>query len=70
MATYRQSEAAQEVAWRLFSGDDNVAAIGIAKVGDEFGLRVNVTEPESDLPDEIDGVPVTVRVVGKISARS
>lgn len=45
----------------------------IARFGDDrFALMVNLTsEPSQDieLPDEVDGVPVQVEVVGKIRKR-
>ena len=48
-------------------------AIGITHLGDDaFGLKVNLTsEPGQDveLPDEVEGVPVRVEVVGKIRKR-
>jgi hypothetical protein len=48
-------------------------AVGIVRLGDEgFGLKVNLTAepPETvTLPDEVEGVPVEVEVVGKIRKR-
>ncbi len=48
-------------------------AVGITRLGeDRFALKVNLTsEPGQDveLPDEIEGVPVQVEVVGKIRKR-
>ena len=48
-------------------------AVGITCLGeDRFALKVNLTsEPGQDveLPDEIEGVPVQVEVVGKIRKR-
>ena len=47
--------------------------VGITRLGeDSFALKVNLTsEPGRDveLPDEIEGVPVQVEVVGKIRKR-
>ncbi|HUG90185.1 MAG TPA: hypothetical protein VML55_05100 [Planctomycetaceae bacterium] len=49
-------------------GDE--VAVGITRVGDDgFGLKVNLTsDPGGDIqfPDEVEGVPVQVEVVGRI----
>ncbi len=48
-------------------------AVGITCLGDDrYALKVNLTsEPDKDveLPDEVEGVPVQVEVVGKIRKR-
>jgi hypothetical protein len=48
-------------------------AVGITAADDEgFGLKVNLTtepHPDVQLPDEVEGVPVRVEVVGKIRKR-
>jgi hypothetical protein len=48
-------------------------AIGIARLdNDRFCLKINLTsEPDQDveLPDEVEGVPVQVEVIGKIRKR-
>lgn len=47
-------------------------AVGITRVDDGFGIKVNLTsEPSEDvqLPDEIVGVPVLVEVIGRIRKR-
>lgn len=69
MATYEQTEAAQNAASKLFADCDNVAAIGISKIDEDFVLRVNLERPQAGLPDEILGVPVSFRVVGPLSTR-
>lgn len=68
MATYREAEAAQEVASAILGDDDNVAGIGVARANGGFGVRVNLESPGSGLPPEINGVPVLIRVVGRIEA--
>ncbi|MCH8830352.1 MAG: hypothetical protein IID45_12315 [Planctomycetes bacterium] len=48
-------------------------AVGITRLGDDsFALKVNLTSepsPDIELPDEVEGVPVQVEVVGKIRKR-
>ncbi len=48
-------------------------AVGITRLGeDSFALKVNLTlepGPDVELPDEIEGVPIQVEVVGKIRKR-
>lgn len=68
------ARAAKERASAVFSplvGDE--VAVGITRLDDEgFGLKVNLTsEPDRGvtLPDEIEGVPVQVEVVGRIRKR-
>ncbi|MGH9224009.1 MAG: hypothetical protein ACRD2W_09575 [Acidimicrobiales bacterium] len=69
MASYKQSQAAQERAEVLFSREPSIAGIGITRVDGSFGLRINVEgEADLDLPDEIAGVPVVVRHVGRVEA--
>jgi hypothetical protein len=49
-----------------------VNGVGITRVGDSFGLKVNLTaQPKRrvQLPQAIDGIPVRVEVVGQIKAR-
>lgn len=45
-------------------------AVGITRVGDDgYAIRVNLTKDPGEgrgLPEEVEGVPVEVRVVGKI----
>jgi hypothetical protein len=43
--------------------------VGITRIGGGYGVKVNLDippDPEIDLPETIDGVPVRVEVVGKI----
>lgn len=49
-----------------------VNGIGIERVGEGFGLKVNLASalrPGASVPSEIDGVPVRTEVVGVIRAR-
>ena len=49
-----------------------VNGIGITRVGTNYGLKVNLSGPPrraSDLPAQINGVPIRIEVVGPIRAR-
>ena len=52
-------------------GED--VAVGITRLDEDcFALKINLTSepgPDVELPDEIEGVPVQVEVVGKIRKR-
>jgi hypothetical protein len=72
MATSREqakaAKAAVERAYRRF-GD---IAVGITKVGASYAVKVNLHGPlpaGADAPKVVDGVPVQVEVIGKITPR-
>jgi hypothetical protein len=61
------ARAAKRKALRLFGGLAPICGAGVAKEGGRYVVRVNLeTEPDSalDLPSEIDGVPITIQVIG------
>ena len=69
------ARAAKPAVVKVFTplvGED--VSVGIMRIGDEqFGLKVNLTtQPDAsvELPDEVEGVPVAVEVVGTMSKRS
>jgi hypothetical protein len=44
-------------------------SVGLENLGDGFGVKVNLSEPppnEITLPQDVDGVPVRVEVVGNV----
>ena len=70
----KSARAAKQRAAQVFAplvGEE--VAVGITHLDDDgFALKINLTsEPSQDvkLPDEIEGVPVQVEVVGKIRKR-
>jgi len=72
-ASLDQVRAAKAVAQRLLAGNSNVVGIGIARIGEGFGLKVNLTEEASGdaaPPADIEGVPVLVEVVGPLRPRN
>ena len=63
------ARAAKTKARSLFAQFAQVNGVGITCKGDDYAVKVNLqSEPDSpaDWPDEIDGVPVVVHVVGQI----
>jgi hypothetical protein len=48
-----------------------VVGIGVTRVGEGYGLKINLSEavPAVALPEQIDGVPVKAEVVGEITQR-
>jgi hypothetical protein len=50
-----------------------VNGVGITRVGEHYALKVNLAEPTPQnvrIPQEIDGVPVVVELVGRITKQS
>ena len=65
-----RARAAKSKALSAFAALAVVNGIGITKVGDGYGLKVNLAEapPETiQLPKDVDGVPVVVEIVGGIT---
>jgi hypothetical protein len=70
--TLEKARAAKELALQRFRAIDKVVGVGITRVGGEYAIKVNLSEPvgpETKLPAEIDGVRVRVEVTGPIRAR-
>ena len=67
-----RARAAKKKAAAQFERVADVNGVGITRVGDGYGLKVNLASTPKRwgaLPGEVDGVPVTVEVVGPIRAR-
>ena len=59
--TLEQARKAKPRALAVFEPLAPVVGVGITRIGDGYGLKVNLeTQPPSDtpLPDDVDGVPV------------
>lgn len=72
MASREEARAAKPKALEVFSGFGVVVGVGVARIGDGYGLKVNLREaaaPGVTLPRSVHGVPVRVEVVGPIRAR-
>ncbi len=65
----RARAAKAHLAERL-RGHDAVVGVGVHRRPDGFGVKVDLREAGLEVPQEVDGVPVTVDVVGRITPRS
>jgi hypothetical protein len=68
-ATLAEARAAKPRALEVFSRLAPVVGVGVTRVGDGYGVKVNLRAsppPGVDLPAAVDGVPVQVEVVGSI----
>jgi hypothetical protein len=55
----------------MLGKDPRVQGIGITKRDGEFALKLNLLELQEtdEFPSDVDGVPLDVEVVGRISRR-
>jgi hypothetical protein len=70
--TLEQARAAKKSAKALLAALPGVVGLGITKIGDDYALKVNLGAALPSgvcAPERIDGVPVQVEVVGKITKR-
>jgi len=67
-----KARAAKKKVFSLFADLVQVTDVGITRVDEGYGLKVNLGEqpPEGvQLPQQVDGVPVLIEVVGRIVKR-
>lgn len=72
-AELEAARAAKGKAKGLFPKEARVCGVGLTRRGGRYCVKVNLeTEPgpEVHLPEEVDGVPLVVTVVGKIRKQS
>jgi len=65
-----QARAAKSGARKVLSDLLGDVAIGITRIGDDYGLKVNLPAAPPDsivLPDQLDGVPLRFEVTGPIT---
>jgi hypothetical protein len=70
--TLDEARAAKPLAAATFSQLADVRGVGITRVGDGYGLKVNLArtpDRDTDLPESIAGVPVRIEIVGDIQRR-
>lgn len=68
-ATLAQAQRARDTLRQQLAGLAGVQGIGIAVLGDGYGVKVNIRDgAPREVPDVIDGVTVIVEVVGVITA--
>jgi hypothetical protein len=68
-STLDEARAAKPHVQKAFEGKADVVGLGITKVGEGYGVKVNLSKepkPGVDLPKSVNGVPVKVEVVGPI----
>ncbi len=66
-STLDEARAAKSEALKVFSALGTVVGVGITRVGDGYGVKVNLQAqpgPSVKLPEKVEGVPVRVEVVG------
>jgi len=71
-ATIEEVRSLKEKAFEIFRRDVPVVGVGITRIGDGYGLKINLSEAPKQgirLPEEVDGVPVKVEVVGVVRKR-
>ena len=71
--TIEEVRAVKATAMEVFARLAPVVGIGVARIGDGYGLKVNLRSRPSRgvmLPRTLGGVPVRVEVVGRIRKHS
>ncbi len=71
-ATREDARAEKARAAEIFGRIGTVVGVGITRIDDGYGLKVNLSaapEPGTPVPEEVNGVPVRVEVVGTIRKR-
>lgn len=66
------AQAAKRALLARFGDLPGINGIGIAGSKGNYTVKVNLTSPDArpdDLPNEVDGVPVEVAVVGGVALR-
>ena len=72
-ASLEAARAAKSKAIDLLSRHLEVVAVGITRVDDGYGVKVNLSKalsPQVSVPPDIDGVPIVLTVVGRITKQS
>lgn len=70
MADLSKARAAKARLRSDLAGRDGVCGVGIARGSDGYHVQVNLQRESDrkDVPGQVDGVPVNVRVSGRIQA--
>jgi hypothetical protein len=70
--TLEEARQAKPRARAVFAPLGDVVGIGVTRIGDGYGLKVNLEArlpTDTAVPTDVDGVPVRVEVVGKPRAQ-
>jgi hypothetical protein len=65
-----RARAAKELAKARLAGVSGVVGIGLTKIGNSYGIKINLSQPPENpaaIPDVIEGVPVCWEIVGRIA---
>ncbi len=68
-ADLERARAAKARLAEALGGEERVVGIGLERLGDGFGVKVDLREAGPEVPAEVDGVSVAVDVVGRITPR-
>jgi hypothetical protein len=69
-ATLDDVRAVKAKAMAIFSPLAEVVGIGITRIGEGYGLKVNLriaAGKNAQLPTDVDGIPVKVEIVGRLT---
>ena len=66
-----RARQAKDQLQRKLASCESLRGIGITRVGEAYGVKVNLSNDEDrkSIPDAVKGVPVVVDVVGEIRKR-
>ncbi|MGH2698564.1 MAG: hypothetical protein ACRDJL_05105 [Actinomycetota bacterium] len=65
-----RARAAKDKLVGLIGDRPAVNGVGLAPFGDGFCIKINLAQPsDEELPQEFEGVPVRIEVVGRITKR-
>lgn len=70
-ASLEQARAVKEEVARRLAGAGEVVGVGLTKARGGYAVKVNLKEPpRGPVPDEVDGVPLLIDVVGVVRKRN
>jgi hypothetical protein len=70
--TLEQARAAKAAALRRVERLDTVVGVGLTRVDGDYAVKINLRAPlpqGTELPTDIDGVPVLIEVIGTVRKR-
>jgi hypothetical protein len=70
--TLDRARAAKAAAQRTFERLGTVVGVGVTRVGDDYAVKINLSEPLEPgvaCPTHVDGVPICIEVIGTIRKR-
>ena len=70
--TLDEARAAKAKVLATFGHEPSVVGVGIARFGEGYAVKLNLESPlgpDAKVPEDVDGVPIKVEVVGTIRKR-